>query len=486
MRILLIAPPSRRILMNISGVYAMPPLGLAYIAAVLKKNGFCVDILDMPALGLKVEDLPSYIRRGDYSVCGISCNIFNLQNGLRVSRVIKQQNPDVLMVLGGRCTAFPSELIFRCNAGIDIIIGGEGEGTMLDLCRRTASSSPFYDMANISYRKNAEVIENENDADKLNLDLLPFPAREFLPNDRYRIHPPFNIQSPITLLETSRGCPYKCIFCSLSEKLRVRSSESVLGEIEQTMKDFAIKEIYFTDPNFTYNKERVIKLCDKILKKGIKITWTCKTRIDLVDEDVLKMMRRAGCYMISYGVESGSQKILDSLNKDITLDDIYRAFSLTAKEKIRTLAYILVGSPGENELTVRQTRQLLRKIKPDFVLFGELLPDPASALVQKAVLDGKVTMKELFDFYVFNKDIFNQANLYRISSGKVKYWLNVFNISFYFRFCYFLDRIKDLRNFRDFINMVQGVYFMIKDKYGAEKNRQTGNNLSKTSNGEKK
>ena len=133
MRILLIAPPAKRIPLNISGVYAMPPLGLAYIAAVLKKNDFSVDILDMPALRLKVDDIARYLKKGDYSICGISCNIFNLQDGMKIALKIKSIDPSALTVLGGRATNFSSGQIFKRALGIDIIVRGEGENCMLGL-----------------------------------------------------------------------------------------------------------------------------------------------------------------------------------------------------------------------------------------------------------------------------------------------------------------------------------------------------------------
>ena len=464
MRVLLIAPPARRISLNISGVYAMPPLGLAYIAAVLKQDGFEVDILDMPALRLKPEGLSSYINKGDYSLCGISCNIFNLQDGFKVSQQVKRIDPVILTAIGGRCTVFPAELILKHARDIDIVVRGEGESLMLELSKRIAAKAGFDGIPRISYRNNGEIIQNNSDAVKYNLDSLPYPARELLPNERYKIHPPFNICSPITLMETSRGCSYNCNFCSLSEKVRQRSVSSLIAEIEQVSKDFGIKEIYFTDPNFTYNRQRVCEFCEQICRKNIKVVWTCKTRVDLVDGDLLKSMRSAGCYMISYGVESGSRKVLDSLNKGISPEHTHKAFSLTRQQRIRTLAYVLIASPGETQATFRETRELLFRIKPDFVLFGELLPDPASVLVQEAVQDGRTSLDELFDFYVFDKDIFSKTNLYGIDSSRVKYWLNTSNLRFYGRPAYLFSRLRDLRSFKDFFNMVQGAYFLIKDK----------------------
>lgn len=472
MKVLLICPPPIRIRFNISGVYPLPPLGLAYIASVLEKKNFDVEILDMPALRMLPEDLHGYFKNNNYSLYGLSCNIFNLKYGFEISRLIKRINSKAKIILGGHCNTFPPELIFEYGTDFDVIIRGEGEEVTLQLCKNLQDWGEFYNLDEIygiSYKKGNRIITSPAPA-YLDLNNLPFPARHLLPNKRYRMHPPFNLYPPLTLMETSRGCNYNCTFCTLSQQLRERSVANIIEEIREVITKFGIREIHFIDPNFTYNKNRIMQLCGSLMKERLRVKWTCKTRVDLVSEDLLKAMSKAGCYMISYGVESGSQKILDSLNKDITTEDIEDAFVSSKKAKIRTLAYVLLGSPGENKNTVKETIRLVRKIRPDFVLYGELLPDPSSILVKQLIDKNKLKYNDLAKFYILNnRDIFKEKTITNIFKKNISKYLAIANKSFYFNLNYVFYRLKNLKNINDFLNLIKGVYFLILDRFKSER-----------------
>lgn len=468
MRILFIAPSTVRIKYNISGVYPLPPLGLAYIASILEKNDFFVEILDMPALKMDLENLYFYLKNNKHSIYGLSCNVFNLRNGIKISQLIKKVNPEAKIVLGGRCTAFPPEVIFRYGPDFDIIVQGEGEQTMLKLClslRDKKKIENLGEICGISYRDNNKIITTPSPPYYTDLDDLPFPARHLLPNRYYRMHPPSGIYSSATLMETSRGCAYNCNFCTLPGPIRMRSIPSIIEEFKEVINKFRTKEVHFIDPNFTYSQKRIIELCNQILENNIKIAWTCKTRVDLVSRDLLKTMFKAGCYMISYGVETGSQKILDSLNKGIKVRDIENSFSLTKECKIRALAYILLGAPGENNSTVEESMDLVERIKPDFVLYGRLLPDPNSVLTKQAINKKQISYEDLADFYIFNrKNTLDKVTLTGIPVKNINRWLSAANKSFYFRLSYIFQRLKDLKNVQDLLNLVKGSYLLLLDK----------------------
>lgn len=467
MKILLIVPSIARLRFNLSGIYPLPPLGLAYIASVLEKHNFDVRILDMPALKMESEDLSGYLKENSYTVYGLSCGVFNLTEGIKIAALLKRISPNSKVILGGHCNSFSPETIFNYGRAFDILVKGEGEGVMLNLCRQIREKNGLCNLekiAGISYRDDGRVIST-SPPPYLNLDTLPFPSRHLLPNRHYRMHPPFNIYPPLTLMETSRGCVYNCSFCCLSQPLRERSVSNIVEEIKEVIERFKIREIHFIDPNFTYNPHRIMTLCESLLDEDIRFAWTCKTRVDLVSSSLLKMMAKAGCYMISYGVESGSQQILNNLNKQISTDNIRNAFDMTRNAKIRTIAYLMVGSPGEDDNTVKETRDLLRAIRPDFILCGELCPDPNSILARSAISENKIFYNGLIDFFIFGKGdgFITERNIANISRRDIRRWVSIVNRSFYFRINYIIYRLRNLKCLRELLNLVRGAYFLIKD-----------------------
>jgi radical SAM superfamily enzyme YgiQ (UPF0313 family) len=459
MNVCLIAPPTVRIRYNISGVYPMPPLGLAYIAAVLEQNGFRVKIFDMPALKADWRQLLRYLEGENFSVYGLSCNIFNLKYAIGVADYIKKINSDSLVVVGGRCSAIPSEVILGYGKSLDVVVNGEGEKAMLDLCRLYSNKKSLNGAAGIngvSYRSNGKIIENK-DVTFLELDSLPFPARHLLPNNLYRMHPPFNVYSPMTIMETSRGCAFNCSFCGLSAPVRERSVSNIIEEISELVRRYRIKEIHFVDPNFTYNLKRTEELCNQLIKKKIKVHWTCKTRVDLVSLQLLQAMARSGCYMISYGVESGRDKILNLFNKGICVENTRKAFEWTHKSGIRTLAYTIIGYPGEDDSDIRATKDLVKEIMPDFVLHNEFFLIPGSPKAKEYSAKNNLDYEQLINFY-FKE---NSSDISRTRSSK---YLKDANKEFYFRVEYIFKRLLKIKNYRDLMNMSAGLWYFLADK----------------------
>lgn len=472
MRVLLIAVPSVRIRFNISGIYSLPPLGLAYIASALEKEQCSVEILDMPALRMPLERLPSFLKDRDYEVYGISCNILNLKNGIQVSHLIRALKPQAKIVLGGLCSTFPPELLFQYGPDFNMVVRGEGEATMSEVCQRLRTGASLEGVKGLSYKDKEEIISNPN-REYIDINSFPFPARHLLPNKSYRLHPPFGIYSPVTLMETSRGCAYGCTFCTINRKrVRERSIDHTFAEIDELINKFKIKEIYFVDPNFTVNQERIRGLCERMLENNIKVAWTCKTRVDLVSDDLLRIMSEAGCYMICFGVESGSQDILNQLNKKISVENIKSAFSSSRKYKIRTLASLLISSPGETDSTVLDSIRLVKSIKADFVSYGELLPAPNSLLTIRAMKREQINCEDIAEFFINNKDIFQQRTITGHSRKDIERWLTKANRSFYCRVSWIMSRLLNIKNFRELFNLASGTFFLILDKMWLQRNNQ--------------
>ena len=306
LRILLINPYQRT-------KYPQPPLGLAMIAAVLMENGYEVKILDLPALGLFENSLPTIIHQEKPDVVGITAMTSTISSAVSTAKKVKETNSNIAVVLGGaHATILPEETLKNAPE-VDIIVRGEGEQTTLELVKVLEENpSSINQVLGVTYREGARIKSNPSRPLILDLDALPFPAFHLLPMGKYRLHPPFGRRSPVMPIITSRGCPYRCIFCSKSvfgRKYRSNSPDYMINEIQLLVEKFGVKEIKFYDDAFTLDKKRVVSFCTQLKERGIGIPWTCETRVNLVDEELLRIMNNSGCYMIEYGVESGNQEV---------------------------------------------------------------------------------------------------------------------------------------------------------------------------------
>lgn len=466
MKINLINLPADRFLFTTPGV--LPPLGLAYIASVLINDGHKVKIMDIPAGNISEHSFRASLVNDDSDIYGISSTLFGLKEALKYSAIIKKIKPDKRIVLGGLCTVLPAEVILRNAAEIDIVVTGEGEAAMRKLA---GAAHGLSSIEGISYRLNGRIAGNPAAA-PLSLDGLPPAARHLLPNKRYRLHPPFGLYSPVTSMETSRGCPYRCRFCCLSHSYRYRKAGSVADEIQYLARAYAIKEIYFVDHTFTVSEERTYRLCEEILRRKLKIRWTCKTRVDCVSSGLLKIMKKAGCYMISYGVESGSQEILDKLKKDITTLQIEDAFRWTRQAGIRSIAYLLIGSPEENKKSIMATIKLAGKIKPDYVLYGALAIDPASELYPEALAKGMIG-QDYFEKLLFSQGasdwpLYATADLPR---NEITGYVRMATRRFYLRPSYWAGRLRKIRTPRELAVMFKGLAFLLSDLFVQKKRK---------------
>ncbi|MCW4015249.1 MAG: B12-binding domain-containing radical SAM protein [Candidatus Bathyarchaeota archaeon] len=442
--------------------YPQPPLGLAMIAAVLEKKGYAVKILDLPALKLSKNSVSSFISVENPDLVGISAMTPNLTSAINLARQIKEVKPEVVIVLGGpHATLFPGETLQNVPE-VDIVVQGEGEETIVELVKtfeRGESVNP--QILGIAYRKKKGIQINPKRPFISNIDYLPFPSFNLLPMNKYILHPPHGKRTPAIPIMTSRGCPYRCIYCSKSvfgRKYRANSPEYIVNEIEYLIEKFNAKEITFYDDVFTLDAKRIHKICDGLDAKGIDIPWTCETRVNLVTRELVERMKKSGCYLIAYGVESGNQTILNNLKKDIMIKQITQAFKMTHETGIQTVAYFMIGSPGETHETIKETIALAKKINPDFAQFSVSTPFPGTELFDIASKSGLVSKN--WNDYVY-------AELRAIdfpafeTSDLTKEALQKWNItaykSFYIRPQYILKRIKKIRSFDEMKLNIKGL-----------------------------
>lgn len=436
------------------------------IAAVLEKNGFPVKILDLPALGSFENLLPMIIRQEKPDIVGITATTPTINSATKVAKKVKESDSNITVVLGGpHATILPEETLQKAPE-IDMIVRGEGEETTLELVKvLEKDSNNINKVLGVTYREDSRIKSNPLRPPILDLDALPFPAFHLLPIKKYRLHPPFGKRSPVMPIITSRGCPYRCLFCSKSvfgKRYRANSPAYIVEEIRLLTEKFGVKEIKFYDDVFTLNRKRVISICRKLKESGIDIPWTCETRVNLVDGELLRIMKDSGCYMIAYGVESGNQRILNNLKKDITLEHAIKAFKLAHEAGIETVAYFMIGSPGETPETIEETIEFAKKLDPDFVQFSIITPYPGTELFRLVFERGYVS--ERWDKYVYAslKSIGTPAFETKTLSGQeLREWSKRAYISFYLRWSYIWKRLKRITSLEELKINIAGLRILI-------------------------
>ena len=364
MKVLLIFPPK-----GFTSKAPLPSLGLISLAAVLEKEGVEVQVIDASINKLSWFSLGRRIKEAKAQIIGITCLTEFRFESFKTARVAKKISPESWILIGGPHPTFCDKDTLSNNPDIDIVVRGEAEYILLDLCRAYEQKLELKDVAGITYRKDGRIFQNALAALIKDLDSLPFPARNLLPMEKYnfRLFVPGKGWCRTTHLITSRGCPFGCSFCITSKMSgriwRARTQENIIAELEEIIKNTGIRTMWFYDDTFTISKKRVMELCDSIIKRNLNIKFTCSVRADTVDKELLVAMKRAGCFKIFFGVESGSQRILDEVcGKKITLEQV-RQLSAWLDEVgiIKNPSYI-IGFPTETLKEARMTLKLMKEI----------------------------------------------------------------------------------------------------------------------------
>lgn len=417
--------------------YVTPPLGIAYLASSLRKKNIDVEIIDAQALKLESKKLVKTIARSNPDFVGFTALTPTFQNVANIARLVKE-NIGCKTILGGPHATILKDKILREHKEFDYCIAGEGEEALPKLL--------LYGLENIG---DINYIEN--------LDDLPFPARDLLPNSHY-YHPLTN-RKPFTTMITSRGCPYNCLYCCkavVGYKYRTRSPDNIIREIEELINEFGIKEIIFHDDIFTLNAKRIEKVCDLIIENGWDIRWKCETRVDRVNSRLLSKMKSAGCELISYGVESGSQKILNILRKGITLNQVRKAFKATKKIGIDILAYFIIGSPSETWKTIKKTIDFAINLDPEFVQFSFATPFPGTDLFKLAVEKRIISENDYSSLMFFGKSA-RPIELSELNQEELQLAMKTAYKKFYLRPKYILKMMSKTRTSTQLKQRIRGM-----------------------------
>ena len=394
MKVLLINPPrSNEIVGNNPSIIEEerghnPPLGLLYLAAYLEReNRHEVSVLDCQAEGVGYDALSGRIEAIDPAIVGITAMTLTLIDVLKTLAVVKGVNPAIRTVLGGpHVHLYPEETI-RLDQ-VDFLVLGEGEMTFARLLDNLNDENALRSVPGLVYQHQGDTVATGPPALIDDLDALPFPARHLTPYTRYGSL--LAKGDTATTVFTSRGCPFRCKFCDrphLGHRFRPRSPDNVVDELEACV-EMGIREFLIYDDTFSANRQRAKDICDEIVRRRLDIGFDIRARVDTVDEEMMTKLKRAGCNGVHYGVEAGAQRVLDVIQKDITIPHVERAFSLTRAQGIPILAYFMIGNPTETLEEIQTTFSVMRWLRPDYVHLTILTPFPGTKVYAEALERG--------------------------------------------------------------------------------------------------
>ena len=370
MKILLVYPYFLDKRINEEDVSAIP-MGLYYVAAMLRANGYAVDILNGHNLGRAPHRIYQVLGDKQPDVVGFSILHANRWGGIDIARMVKKVNPKAAVVFGGVGATFLWEHFLTHFPEIDYVVRGEGEHSFLELIRfleKKRGKMPRH-IDGLAFRKKGKPVKTKDREQLADLDSLPMPADHFA----------------FQHISLTRGCPEGCTFCGSpalwKRRVRFHSVEYFVTQLE-LLREKGVNFFYVSDDTFTLKRELVIDICRRIVERRLNIVWAAISRVDCVDEEILGWMRRAGCTQISYGVESGSREIRDRYRKRINEAAICHAFDLTVRHGIMARAYFIYGAPGESDHTIDESLALLRRIRPLSAIFYILDLFPGTALYE--------------------------------------------------------------------------------------------------------
>jgi anaerobic magnesium-protoporphyrin IX monomethyl ester cyclase len=470
MKIALVSPPymaealvgkttSMKAVLNI-----VPPLGLAYLAAVLEENGYDVRIFDC-SIGVPLAQLMTHLKEYQPDVVGITSTTPAFADARRTAEGVRQTLPKAVVVLGGaHVSAVPEHaLSYDC---FDVGVIAEGELTMLELVRQTevdGLSDPT-GIAGLALRKDGEVILTEPRGYIVDLDTIPFPARHLLPPlSAYSPTPASYRQLPLAVLMTSRGCPYQCTFCDrrvFGNLTRGHSPDRVVAEVEEVLHRYGAREIRFFDDTFTYDKKRVTEICEKFLQKGLCFPWTCLTRVSAVTKELLKKMKEAGCWQVLYGLESGDPHVLASLKKGNTIEQNEQAVRWAQEVGLGVRADFIVGTPAETMESLERTLKFAKRLKLDYAHFNKFVPFAGTELYEELVEQGYE-----FDISELPTILDHTATPYvppSMTAEEFHEFLDRANREFYLRPSHILRRVLRTRTWHELTGQIKGAFAIIR------------------------
>ncbi len=388
----------------------LPPLGLSYVAGALEKAGFKVEVLDNYMLRKPIEEVKDLVKNLNPEIVGITCGSATFRRCVETSQAIKQVLPTCKIVVGGWHASYVPDSILEIPE-IDYVVIGEGEQAMVELAaaitKANGEKNPGGKIPGVGYKMDGQVVKNPSQFIK-DLDQVPFPARHLLPLHLYDRTIEFLSVKPADTMSIVRGCPFSCAFCE-TKKLwgntcRTFSPKRVVDEMEYLATKYNSRGIYFINDNFTIKKKVTEEICDELIRRQLDMRWACDTRPDLINQELLNKMCSAGCETIWFGVESGSPKILERLNKRITLEQTQESVRMCRKAGIQVACSFIMGVPGETVADMEASYKFALKLDPDWCRFNIYVAYPDSVLYEEVKQKHLYNREDDFLLYVKTED----------------------------------------------------------------------------------
>lgn len=449
MKIVLAIPPAFSLTFS-------PPLGLGYLASVLEREGHQVKIFDFTKKHTKIEDAGEIILKENPDIIGLSITTQKFVGAKKLIEFLRSKNSSIPIVVGGvHITALPEYSLQELK--VDFGIAGEGERSFPELVKRIQKKrNDFESVKGLIYRENTKIKINEPQDIIENLDELPFPAwhlidpRDYPPNPWQLFYKNF----PVAPIITTRGCPYSCIYCAISQKkYRVRNTKLVVDEIEYLINNFNIKEFQVIDDCFNVYREHVQNFCREIINRNLKILWKTPNGVLIknIDEEILRLMKQAGCYELWLGIESGVERILEKNKiKKVSLQEVYQKVKLVKDYQIDVGGFFIFGLLGDDLTTISTTINFMVNLPLSFIHIAQAVPVPGSELFSEFYIkDKNLSNINWNDFYFFKP-----FTLTNISPKKIKSLQRIALFKFYMKNLRFLKVIRKLK--------IQQIFYFIK------------------------
>lgn len=415
MRILLINPSQEEVYGKLKAP-THPPLGLAYVGAVLEQAGHQVTILDVDCEGISTDGLiEKYIRPPSFDVVGLIVVTPTFKRVVRMCQRFKEANPKLITVIGGIHPTIQPRQSAEPEV-VDYVVKGEGEETARELVEALEGKRPFSQINGLVWKQDGRIIENPTRLLAPDLDQLPFPAWHLFTKLRYTY--PEGIYAPIFPIFTSRGCPANCTYCQtkniFTRRFRARSAKNVVDEIEWLVKRWAAREIHIWDDNYPTDRRRVFQIRDELAARGLthlKFAFPNGMRADFVNEEVMRAMKDMGVYMIACGVESGNERILEVIEKGTNMEKVRETYRLAHKVGLETWGFFMLGLPEETDATIQDTINFAKELDPDIAKFHILQPYPGSKVFYQLEAQGLIKNHDYENYGIHSRPVHRLKDL---------------------------------------------------------------------------